>query len=92
MMVFGGSGNLGKYLLKQLSTMPGLSVVAASRNPSKAQPYANVKWVQADPKDRRTYQNEMNGCGIVVSVLGSDEKKQVDIYSKGIPEIIKCME
>ena len=84
-MIFGGSGNSGKVLLKQLSTMPGLSMVATSRNPAKAQAYPNVKWIQADPKDKKTYINEMKGCGLVISLLGSEDKKHVDVYSKGYP-------
>lgn len=92
MIVFGGSGNSGKFLLKHLSAIPGLSIVATSRNPTKAQAYPNVKWIQADPKDRKTYIEEMKGCGVAVSLLGSEDKKNVDVYSKGYPEIIKAME
>lgn len=90
--VFGGSGNSGKYLLKMLSGMQGVQVVAASRNPQKAQAYPNVKWIKAEPKDRKTYVEEMKGSSVVMSLLGSEDKKHVDIYSKGYPEILKAME
>jgi nucleoside-diphosphate-sugar epimerase len=69
--VFGGKGNAGKFLLKHLSTMPGVTVVATSRDPNKAPSYPNVKWIKADPKDRKTYIEDMKGCGVVMSLLGS---------------------
>lgn len=91
-MVFGGSGNAGKFLMKALSGLAGRTIIATSRNPAKAQAYPNVKWIQADPRDRRTYIEEMKGCGCVMSLLGSEDKKHVDVYSKGYPEIIRAME
>lgn len=54
-VVFGGSGQLGKVLLRQLSRMPNIKVIAISRNPEKAQQYTNVKWVKGDPFKHETY-------------------------------------
>lgn len=91
-MVLGGTGMSGKFLLKYLSTRD-VKVVATSRNPANVKEnYPNVKWIKADPKDRKTYMEDLQGCGVVFSVLGSEDKKQVDVYSKGYPEIIKAME
>ncbi len=36
-VVFGGSGQLGKVLMNQISKNPNINVIAISRNPEKAQ-------------------------------------------------------
>jgi uncharacterized protein YbjT (DUF2867 family) len=89
--VFGGSGTAGKVLLKHLSEMRVL-VVSLTRNLEKAKPCNNVKWIQGNPKDKSTYIEELKGCSVVLNVLGSDDRKKVDIYSIGSKEIISAME
>lgn len=91
-MVFGGTGPTGKVFLKYIAKKD-VQIVAVSRNPDKVkEKYANVKWVKGDPKDGKSYSEDMKGCGVVFSLLGSEDKKHVDVYSKGYPEIIKTME
>lgn len=56
-VVFGGSGQLGKVLLRQLTQNPNIIVTAISRNPEKTPKINNVRWVKGDPFKHETYIN-----------------------------------
>jgi uncharacterized protein YbjT (DUF2867 family) len=47
--VFGGTGQLGLKLIQKISSSSEYEVVAASRNPDKAKPFPNVKWIKVIP-------------------------------------------
>ena len=78
-LVAGGSGRAGSYIVKRLEA-DGHSFRALTRNQQSAierlgADYADMNWVEGDARDPARMMEIMQGVDVVISVIGSRERE-----------------
>ncbi len=76
-IITGGTGFIGTYLLKQLSKEPH-SIILLTRGESKTTliDRASVKYVHWDSRTHGDWMNEINGCDVVINLIGKNVFEQ----------------
>ncbi|MBO0931983.1 NAD(P)-dependent oxidoreductase [Fibrella aquatilis] len=91
--IFGATGPTGQLVLSNL-LQAGHQVTALARNPAKlvAPDSPRFQRLQGDVMDPLTYQEQLRGIDVVVSLLGTGSStKPTRIYSAGGQAIVQAM-
>jgi putative NADH-flavin reductase len=90
--VFGGSGNIGKLLLKEL-LKKDFSVKALLRDSSKLSQISesNLKLIQGNILNWEDVLNTIKDTEVVISVIGHGKNTPPDIQTKGMENIVSVM-
>jgi len=90
-IVFGASGGTGLQVVEQ-ALEAGHQVTAILRHPELFPiRHEQLKIIQGDVLQPLTYENTFYGKDIVISCLGSRDRKPTTIYSEGVSNIMKTM-
>ena len=90
-VIFGATGGIGKQLVEQCFTA-GHVVTALARKPDALQAFANrITIVQGDLLNLSAVEEAVKGQDVVLSTFGASNRNDVDIYPKGIANIILAM-
>lgn len=91
-IVFGASGGSGKQFVEQ-ALRGGNLVTAILRSPDDfALHHENLKIIKGNVLTPADYCNEFKGHDVVVSCLGIPKIQETTLYSKGMENIVNCME
>jgi putative NADH-flavin reductase len=91
-LVFGGTGETGKEIIKQALTK-GFAVIAIVRDPTSwSMKHPLLTICKGDVLQPSTFENEMTGKDAVISCLGTGRNlKPTTVYSRGMENIIRAM-
>ena len=90
-LVLGASGATGRQVVEQ-ALGHGHDVVAFVRDPSRFRLWnEHLKVVTGDVTDPVAVQTAVQGCGAVISALGSRGERPVSVYSDGVANTIRAM-
>ncbi|MFN8352805.1 MAG: NAD(P)H-binding protein [Spirosomataceae bacterium] len=87
--VIGGTGKAGTYLIRHLLDQ-GFEVRALYRNPTQAISHPLLRPIQGDASRYESISTLLEGCGAVISTLGSRKGEPV-ILSQATEHIIRAM-
>lgn len=71
-LLIGGTGDTGKYILSALLADPVFNVTVLSRANSRAQFPSNVKVIKVDYSDKNALTNALVGQDVVISAIGGE--------------------
>lgn len=89
--VLGATGATGRLVVEQ-ALARGDEVVAYVRNPQGLQARPGLQVVAGQLSDTPALQAAIAGSDAVLSCLGTQEKKNVDLMQKSVPLIIQAMQ
>lgn len=89
--IFGGTGKTGLLLIEKALQF-GYIVTAFARTPSKISiQHSNLKIVKGELTDKDGISEAIKNAGVVISVLGPDQKTKGLIIANGIKNILDAM-
>jgi putative NADH-flavin reductase len=91
-IVFGASGGTGKLVVEQ-ALEAGLRVTAVIRNPGAFTiNHENLEIIKGDVFQPATFENALKEKDLVVSCLGTKDRKPTTVYSEGLNNITTAMQ
>lgn len=89
--IFGGTGTTGLLLIEK-ALKGGHTVTAFARTPSKISiEHRNLKIVKGELTDEESINEAIKNAGVVISVLGPDQKTKGLVIANGIKNILDSM-
>lgn len=88
-VVFGGTGNVGKIIVQKLMLTKGL-VTVLTRTPINSDPENGVEYLRGDVLDSRIVKSAIERGDIVIIALGFNNSS-LDTMSKGTQNIVSAM-
>lgn len=88
--IFGATGTVGSELLDQ-ALGAGHALQALARTPAKISPRAGLAVIAGDVKDPLAVERTLEGCGAVLSTLGSTDRHEQGVRASGTANILAGM-